>query len=63
MESIVGAGVESTDEETMKMVSATLRMAERTHDTTERAWVLRRGMDSLYGSLSEPRVMRTEFKK
>jgi len=47
----------------MEMVSATIRMAERTHDTTERAWVLRRGMDSLYGSLSSPRVMRTQFKK
>jgi uncharacterized surface protein with fasciclin (FAS1) repeats len=63
MESIVGAGVDNTDERTLEMVSATIRMAERTHDTTERAWVLRRGMDSLYGSLSSPRVMRTRFKK
>jgi hypothetical protein len=38
-------------------------MAERTHDTTERAWVLRRGMDSLYGSLSEARVMKPQFRK
>jgi hypothetical protein len=29
----------------------------------ERAWVLRRGIDSLYGSLSLPRVMKTQFKK
>ena len=63
MKSIVGAGVESTDDQTMEMVSATLRMAERTHDTTERAWVLRRGMDSLYGSLSEARVMKPQFRK
>lgn len=63
MESIVDAGVDNTDDRTMEMVSATIRMAERTHDTTERAWVLRRGMDSLYGSLSSPRVMRTRLKK
>jgi hypothetical protein len=63
MESIVAAGVDDADERTMKMVSATIRMAEGTHDTTERAWVLRRGMDSLYGSLSSPRVMKTQFNK
>ena len=63
MESIVAAGVDDADERTMKMVSATIRMAEGTHDPMERAWVLRRGIDSLYGSLSLPRVMKTQFKK
>lgn len=52
MESISSAGIKGADDHTMTMVSQTLTNARNTHDMTERAWVLRRGIDSLYTSVS-----------
>ncbi len=47
------AGIENADPHLMTMISQTLKNARRTHDMSERAWVLRRGMDKLYMSVSK----------
>jgi len=52
MESISSAGIKGADDHTMTIVSQTLNNARTTQDMTERAWVLRRGIDSLYTSVS-----------
>ncbi len=52
MESINAAGIENADPQTMSMISQTLTNARNTHNMTDRAWVLRRGMDSLYSRVS-----------
>ncbi len=48
MKSIMSAGIENADEHTMSLIESTIERANDTHDVTERAWVLRRGIDSLY---------------
>ncbi len=52
MTSISGAGIEGADPQTMSIISQTIENANKTHGMTERAWVLRRGMDSLYTRIS-----------
>ena len=52
MDSIMAAGIENADSHTMSMIRTTLTNARNTHNQTDRAWVLRRGMDSLYTRLS-----------
>jgi uncharacterized surface protein with fasciclin (FAS1) repeats len=47
MASISQAGIENADPHTMQMVNQTLQNARNTSAMSERAWVLRRGMDSL----------------
>ena len=52
MEAISAAGIENADQATMTMINQTLANAKNTHSVTDRAWVLRRGMDSLYTRMS-----------
>ena len=47
LQNISSAGIAGADEHTMTMVEQTLTNAQNTHDMTDRAWVLRRGMDDL----------------
>ena len=66
MESIAAAGIENADDHTMSNVQQTLTNARNTHDMTERAWVLRRGIDSLYTRLStmpETKPMQTQTRR
>ena len=63
MVNISNAGIEHADDRTMSLVSTTLDNARNTHDMTERAWVLRRGMDSLTIRLnSMKQVMPTSMR-
>ena len=52
MEIISAAGIENADAGTMTMIDQTLAKARETHCDTARAWVLRRGLDSLYSRMS-----------
>jgi uncharacterized surface protein with fasciclin (FAS1) repeats len=52
LESINSAGIEGADPHTMTMITQTMENARNTHDMSERAWVLRRGMDSLLNRVS-----------
>lgn len=52
MEMINEAGIKNADQDLMKMVQQTLDNARQTHSMSERAWVLRRGMDELYSRVS-----------
>jgi hypothetical protein len=52
MQQLMSTGIDTVDEHTMSMVSGTMDRAERTHSMTDRAWVLRRGIDSVYTRLS-----------
>jgi transforming growth factor-beta-induced protein len=52
MTSINSAGIKNADRDTMTMVSQVLENARNTHEMSERAWVLRRGMDALYTRVS-----------
>ncbi len=66
MESIDSAGIAGADSHAMTMVSNVLRDARNTHSMSERAWVLRRGMDSLYttvSSLPETMPMATQTSR
>ncbi|MEL7499575.1 MAG: fasciclin domain-containing protein [Planctomycetota bacterium] len=51
--SIGSAGINNADDHTMSMVRMTLKNARNSHDMTQRAWVLREGMDSLYTRVSK----------
>lgn len=53
LESISSAGVEGADEHAMTVITQTLKDANDTHSMTDRAWVLRRGIDSLYIRVSK----------
>jgi transforming growth factor-beta-induced protein len=55
MSSISSAGIEGADAHTMTMVKQVLSNARNTHSETDRAWVLRRGMDELYSRVSQMR--------
>jgi uncharacterized surface protein with fasciclin (FAS1) repeats len=60
MGTIMSTGIENADQHTMSMVQSTLTNARNTHNMTDRAWVLRRGIDSLYVRLSSmPEPMTT----
>ncbi|MCH2177328.1 MAG: fasciclin domain-containing protein [Mariniblastus sp.] len=48
MTEISETGVDNMDDHAMAMVKQTLRKAQQTHSMTQRAWVLREGMDQLY---------------
>ena len=48
MTEISETGVDSMDDHSMSLVKQTLRKARGTRDMTQRAWVLREGMDQLY---------------
>lgn len=66
MESINSAGIEGADAHAMSTVSTTLSNARNTHNVSERAWVLRRGMDSLYtrvSSMQETMPMATQTSR
>lgn len=52
MGTIMSTGIENVDEHTMSLVDRTLNRARNTHNMTDRAWVLRSGIDSLYARLS-----------
>ncbi len=53
MQQLMSTGIASTDDHTMSLVTETLDRAQSTHDMTDRAWVLRRGIDSVYTRLSD----------
>ncbi len=52
MESIAVTGIENMDDHTLLAVRHAIDTAKNTHNVTERTWVLRRGMDTLYNRLS-----------
>ncbi len=52
MEAINSAGIDGADPHTMSMISQIMENARKTHALRERAWVLRRGIDSLYSRVS-----------
>jgi uncharacterized surface protein with fasciclin (FAS1) repeats len=53
MRSIMTAGIQHADPVTMDLVRQTVEQARNTHSMTDRAWVLRRGIDSLYSRVSQ----------
>ncbi|MEM9410005.1 MAG: fasciclin domain-containing protein [Planctomycetota bacterium] len=64
MKSIMSSGIANADDHTMSLVSRAINDANNTHSSTDRAWVLRRGIDSLYTRLDNmtnqmPTEMRT----
>lgn len=63
LSTIADQGIENVDASAISMVNHALTNAQNTHDMTERAWVLRRGMDSLYNQLGAmPLQMRTSVR-
>ena len=52
MSSLMDTGIQNLDDHTLSMMQTTLRNARNTHSSTDRAWVLRRGIDSVYTRLS-----------
>ena len=48
MMKIQKTGVENMDDHSMTRLTRTIEDARRTNSMTDRAWVLRRGMDDLY---------------
>lgn len=58
MASISEAGIDNADPHTMQMVNQTLQNARNTHVMSERAWVLRRGMDSLLTRVNQMQPSR-----
>ena len=52
LESISSAGIAGADPHTMTMITQTLESARNTNVMSDRAWVLRRGMDSLLNRVS-----------
>ncbi|MEM7783602.1 MAG: fasciclin domain-containing protein [Planctomycetota bacterium] len=59
MKSIMAAGITNADDHTMSIVDKTITEASKTHSQTDRAWVLRRGIDSLYERMaSMPNTIR-----
>lgn len=55
MSDIMSAGIENADAHTMSMLRQTVSRAKNTHSMTERAWVLREGIDSLYARMGQIR--------
>ncbi|MDG2014746.1 MAG: fasciclin domain-containing protein [Pirellulaceae bacterium] len=55
MSDIMAAGINNADDHTMSMIRQTVNRAENTHSMTERAWVLREGIDSLYARMGQLR--------
>ncbi len=51
LESIESTGIANADDHSMSLVKTTLNNARSTHSMSDRAWVLRRGIDSLYSRL------------
>lgn len=58
MEAINAAGIENADQHAMTLIQQTLTNARNTHNMTDRAWALRRGMDSLYSRMSSMPMTR-----
>jgi transforming growth factor-beta-induced protein len=50
--SINSAGIKNAEQHSMTMIEQTLTNARNTHSMTDRAWVLRRGIDNLYNRVS-----------
>lgn len=48
MTEIIDSGIDNLDDHSMNLVKQTLEKAQGTHNMTQRAWVLREGMDQLY---------------
>lgn len=53
MSDIMAAGINNADAHTMSMIQQTVNRAKNTHSMTERAWVLREGIDSLYARMGQ----------
>ncbi len=53
MSDIMAAGINNADAQTMSMIQQTVNRAKNTHSMTERAWVLREGIDSLYARMGQ----------
>lgn len=53
LKSIESSGIEGVDDHSMSIVRDALKNASQTHDVTQRAWVLRRGIDSLHNRLGQ----------
>ncbi|MCP4080249.1 MAG: fasciclin domain-containing protein [Planctomycetaceae bacterium] len=53
MSDIMAAGINNADARTMSMIQQTVNRAKNTHSMTERAWVLREGIDSLYARMGQ----------
>ena len=58
LKSINEAGIENADQHSMNVITTTLNNARHTHNMTERAWVLRRGMDKLYVNVMNMRTSK-----
>ena len=52
MNEVLSAGIENADKHVMTMIENTLSNASHIHRASDRAWELRRGIDSLYTRLS-----------
>lgn len=51
MNNVLSAGIENADKHVMTMIEKTLSNASHMHSDSDRAWELRRGIDSLYSQL------------
>ncbi len=59
MKSMMTTGISGADQHLMSAISDTVKTAERMSDTTERAWALRRGLDSVYTRLGQMPMTQT----
>ena len=53
MDKLLSKGIAGADEKMMTVISDTLNTADQTEGDTDRAWVLRRGLDSVLSGLGE----------
>ena len=53
MDELLSKGIVGADEQMMTVISDTLNTADETEGDTDRAWVLRRGLDSVFTRLGE----------
>lgn len=51
MQALMSAGIEDADDHMMSVIRTTVNNAQNTHNQTDKAWVLRRGIDSVYTRL------------
>jgi uncharacterized surface protein with fasciclin (FAS1) repeats len=59
MTSMMATGISGAESHLMTAIGDTLRTAEQTSNVTERAWALRRGLDSVYTQLGQMPMTQT----
>lgn len=63
MNAVLAAGVENADQHAMSLIETALENASHHHNASDRAWALRRGIDSFYTRLSEMPKMSPQISQ